>query len=354
MVSFGPVDPYSRCAIGGGGRAEGGGAAHVAHHKSTPRKRFFTLSLTALHRNMGSIYKGLFVASVSRPRAACSAYPLSISPLNTCPSRQLLTSNICRGARPCDTHSVPYRCSYTTYILMDYGTTTPRGNGVALWPGGDGGGGGGADVPPSWSLAAPFAYLPSRPFNVTVFSISNRTDIYRVSWTNVRSYCRKWGYRYLPLHPPAGGAGGAAKATRHPNWIKVPLALDLLRRYTGPPALYVWMDDDMVITNPGVNLRELLADFIAAPHKLVALGADTVTPLGRQGLNAGIVVFQTGAETARFLEKWYNNALPAEYWKTEYLGADLIPTPARVRPGPHRSGAPAARQGVQPLTFLSE
>ncbi len=92
-------------------------------------------------------------------------------------------------------------------------------------------------------------------YTFTVCSLSNRHQVYDISWKNISDYCKIHGYQFV------------CKTTvftqdRHPSWSKIPLLQDLILQNVATTNIVVWMDDDMMITNPTMDLKTLLLPFL--------------------------------------------------------------------------------------------
>jgi hypothetical protein len=84
---------------------------------------------------------------------------------------------------------------------------------------------------------------------ITIFSWSNRTGLTNLTWARLQRYCERWGLRFLPL------THALNLTDRDPQWAKVQLAQALLMEHRGPPGIYIWFDDDILLTNLTVDIR---------------------------------------------------------------------------------------------------
>lgn len=111
-------------------------------------------------------------------------------------------------------------------------------------------------------------------------SLSNRPQVSDLSWPTIKDYCERHGYTFTHRNT-------VINTDRHPSWSKIPFLQDLVSSTVvkDPTPVVVWIDDDMMITNPVMSLDILLAPFLESPH-ILAVQEDTHGELFNCGLIA--------------------------------------------------------------------
>ena len=116
---------------------------------------------------------------------------------------------------------------------------------------------------------------------VAFFSISDRPQLSQITHAQLSAYCKHHGYS-LTLH------SSTLDPSRHIAWSKVVLLRSAMRK---PPLfdLYVWVDDDILITSPEVPFERLLEPY-SFDHALLSEDVSAEHPL-----NTGIIVLRNTA-----------------------------------------------------------
>lgn len=112
------------------------------------------------------------------------------------------------------------------------------------------------------------AQVPAQPVakpSITLVALStkNRTEFSAFTIDSFIHYAWRWGYQFHLCTT-------SLEHARHPSWSKIRLLMDLMKN--GTSDWYVWLDDDLVITNPQIPMEQFIrdygdgADFIVSAH----------------------------------------------------------------------------------------
>ena len=110
-------------------------------------------------------------------------------------------------------------------------------------------------------------------------SISDRESIRRLSWPLMESYCKRQGYDFVTRTE-------MIMQDRHQSWSKIPFLRTLIPLYD----IVIWLDDDIILTQPDVRVESLIKSFIES-EKLFAVSENNVTPF-----NFGLIVVKKGVD----------------------------------------------------------
>ena len=123
-----------------------------------------------------------------------------------------------------------------------------------------------------------YFFLPPR---IVVCSFSDRPSFSQNSWNVLSKYCKKHGYdTVLRSSMPDTG--------RHQSWNKIILLKELSEKYD----ISVWIDDDIVITNPEVPLEYYL-DIFEKSNAKIATQKDIDG--GSEPVNCGFMFVKYGS-----------------------------------------------------------
>ena len=133
-----------------------------------------------------------------------------------------------------------------------------------------------------------------KPTNIAVCSLSDRIELYNISWKVISDYCENHNYEFYISNK-------ILDTERHPSWSKILLIDEILNRQHD---IVVWLDDDMLITEIQISLEKLLVDFIYS-DKIIAMSEDT----NGQIFNCGFMAVKNTSKTKDLLKYIYNNCI---------------------------------------------
>lgn len=114
--------------------------------------------------------------------------------------------------------------------------------------------------------------------NIVVFSLSDRTDIHQRTWPRLYEYCKKQGYSFVKSEQ-------TLDETRHQSWSKIRMAQMIMTKFP-EASMYVWIDDDVFITDTDKRLEDILQGFIDNPNAVIAVQQDYYDQLFNLGVMA--------------------------------------------------------------------
>jgi hypothetical protein len=129
-----------------------------------------------------------------------------------------------------------------------------------------------------------FAIQNTKKYKICIVSVSDRSDLYSNTFLLMNRYAHKHGYATrLFTH--------VLEKDRHPSWSKIP-ALKLIQK-EGNYDYIVWMDDDIVITNPEIPLSHFIDthNFRKSPASIL-VSADMPNEPSTH-MNCGILFLKT-------------------------------------------------------------
>lgn len=142
------------------------------------------------------------------------------------------------------------------------------------------------------------------PTTIHVVSLSDRAELSDLTWPSVVEFCRARGLPYTLRPRLFPGIDRAA------SWQKLLLVKAVME--ADPTAdVVLWVDDDVIVTNPDADVGGMLAGFLADPHALLAACEDT------QGepFNMGVVAFRNCSATTRLIDELWAGCSDAERHK---------------------------------------
>lgn len=131
-----------------------------------------------------------------------------------------------------------------------------------------------------------------KPLNIAICSLSDRPDLCNISWKVLSDYCENHNYEFYI-------SSKIIDKSRHPSWSKILLIDEVLNRQHD---MIVWIDDDIIITEPQISLEKLLADFIYS-DKIFCTSSDT----NGQTFNCGFMAVKNMPQTKELLIKIYRS-----------------------------------------------
>ncbi len=120
-----------------------------------------------------------------------------------------------------------------------------------------------------------------------ICSLSDRTIMSDISWPLMEKYCKRHGYDFITKTVPYHD--------RHPSWSKLLVLKELLQTYD----IVVWLDDDIILTQPDMRIEALLESFIYS-DKSLAVSENNSTPF-----NFGMIIVKKTAE--HVIDQIWNN-----------------------------------------------
>jgi hypothetical protein len=142
-----------------------------------------------------------------------------------------------------------------------------------------------------------FAIRNVNKYKICIVSVSDRKELYSRSFSIFQSYAEQHGYE-LRLHLEA------LDKERHPSWSKIPALRLALQE--GSFDYIVWMDDDIVITNPEIPLSHFIDKYNFRKSSACVLVSGDIPTEPSTWMNCGI--FFTKAKSPKTL------ALLASAW----------------------------------------
>jgi hypothetical protein len=149
-----------------------------------------------------------------------------------------------------------------------------------------------------------FAIQNTKKYKFCIVSVSDRPDLYTKTFPLMQSYCKKHSYN-LHLHT------SVLDKDRHPSWSKIP-ALSLALQENAFDYI-VWMDDDIVITNPDIPLSHFVDKYNFRKIKATVLVSADMPNEPSTVMNCGILFLKAKSPIA--------NALLQSVWQF----ADMCP-----------------------------
>jgi len=127
---------------------------------------------------------------------------------------------------------------------------------------------------------------------IVFLSISDRPVLSDTTYTQLRAYCEMHGYDVEIRRE-------ALDKSRHISWSKIPLLLHHMER--GLYEYYIWMDDDIYITDTQVKLESFITDYgFDQSDADLLLSADVVDECP---FNAGVLIVKNTPSATRVLQE---------------------------------------------------
>jgi hypothetical protein len=130
-----------------------------------------------------------------------------------------------------------------------------------------------------------------------VLSCSDRPRLHNITRPVLSAYCSRRGYAFAPCAP---------FGERHASWCKIKM-LKAACEMPEPSDYAVFLDDDVLVTNPRVNLLRVLRDAFKDPRTHIVLSADA---LDGYPVNCGTIAVRCGPLAAAWLADVWQGAPP--------------------------------------------
>lgn len=168
--------------------------------------------------------------------------------------------------------------------------------------------------------------------NIALCSLSNREDIRSLSWPLMESYCKMHGYDFITRTE-------LITHDRHPSWSKIPLLFELIPKYD----ITIWLDDDILLTQPDMRVEGILEPFIKS-EQLIAVSANNSTPFNfgfivcKQMAGPCLEKIQEGVtDENRYGLFWEETAGETLYNTDNEFNTQMYIFPQRILQGYHRA-----------------
>ncbi len=122
---------------------------------------------------------------------------------------------------------------------------------------------------------------------ILITSISDRKEMYDITFTRFKEYCDKHNYDLSTYNEPLD-------TTRHIAWSKITVLQNKMRDEPNYD-YYIWIDDDIYITDINKSIEELLKPY---PFENILMSADVYPAYP---LNSGFIVCKNN----KFVEEFF-------------------------------------------------
>ncbi len=127
---------------------------------------------------------------------------------------------------------------------------------------------------------------------VVTLSTPNRTEFSSITLGSVRSYCKKMGYNYHEY-------GDSFDTSRTAPWSKIRALQDVMQKNPSYSWI-VWIDDDILITNPFIKLEDFIENYGNDKDFIVSQDADADKGAT---INTGIFFIRNNNKMSCFLDE---------------------------------------------------
>jgi hypothetical protein len=127
---------------------------------------------------------------------------------------------------------------------------------------------------------------------ILFLSLSDRKVLYSITFDRLKKYCEKYNYSF---HYKAS----IIDSSRHISWSKIPFLLEQMDSYPDYD-LYVWIDDDIYITNLDIDFYALIEPY---SFNCLLFSQDVIPECP---LNAGVLVCKNNEQTTKILNQVYD------------------------------------------------
>lgn len=140
---------------------------------------------------------------------------------------------------------------------------------------------------------------------IHLVSFSDREELHCYTWPTLRAYAEKHGYG-ISLFTQS------TQNERHPSWNKIVTLLDVLK--STEAEYVVWMDDDVLITNPEKSLLSFIDEFGFRESEAIVMMCEDLPGEQSTLMNAGVGIFKRGGATEKMLETiwWLGSQMPLQ------------------------------------------
>jgi len=126
-------------------------------------------------------------------------------------------------------------------------------------------------------------------------SLSDRESLWSLTFPNIEAYCEKYGFIFHKLHR-------SLDESRHISWSKIPFLIEQMSRHPKYD-FYVWIDDDILITNFDINIEDTIKQY-DFNNLLISKDPESI----KECINCGLMVFKNNESTLVLLNKIYDMA----------------------------------------------
>lgn len=167
-----------------------------------------------------------------------------------------------------------------------------------------------------WLLVFAAYSIPCAGESIAIVTIStkNRVSFSQYTLSSLMKYASKWGYHlyFYPDSPPN---------SYNIYWGKISVLVDLLKE--AKHDWYVWIDDDIFITDPEVSIEKLIKDYAKQAHFIIA--SHKTNPVSKGDVNSGVFLVKNSDWSRMFFQElWdYGSKKPKGYWEQSAI-SELI------------------------------
>ena len=161
-----------------------------------------------------------------------------------------------------------------------------------------------------------------KPLAMVTISTENRAEFAQYSIPSFVKYAERWGYD-LYVFPVS------LDTSRPTPWSKIRAMLDLMKE--DKYEWYVWLDDDIYITNPNMQLVQFINDYGRQAELIVSAHKSLLTT--PEDINSGLFLIRNSAWSREFLQKVWDigtyryNTEKGSLWDQSAI-CELLGTPA--------------------------
>lgn len=127
---------------------------------------------------------------------------------------------------------------------------------------------------------------------VLFLSLSDREELYKFTFPKISDYCNKYSYNFIYKN-------SIIDKHRHISWSKIPFLLEQMS-INNNYDLYIWIDDDIYITNFSIDIVELIKEY---KFNTILFSKDVTDECP---LNAGIMICKNNINTIKILNSVYD------------------------------------------------
>jgi hypothetical protein len=178
---------------------------------------------------------------------------------------------------------------------------------------------------------------------IAVVSTPGRESFFQFNYQALRGYAEKWNYDvYISKE--------TVDASRHPNWSKIKMLQTLLDE--GKYDWYVWLDDDLIITNPQISIESLIQKYGKEPVHFI-IGAHKTVPVDMYDVNTGVFIVRQSEWSKEFLRQIWAMGTAEKYLVWEQSAVQDLMSSAEYARSPHINRVPG-RTIQSILTLLNK
>jgi hypothetical protein len=140
-----------------------------------------------------------------------------------------------------------------------------------------------------------FAIKNTHKYKFAVTSFSDREVLYSQTYPRMNDYCGLQNYEFKPINYIS------SKTNRHPSWNKILCLLKLLNE-NNTADYFVWIDDDIYLTNMKKSLSDFVDKYNFRTSNSVILIADEPICRISTRLNGGFIIIKNNPEAKSLLQ----------------------------------------------------